>query len=108
MSQAADEVIVVATIVPKPEHRDEVRAAFTRAIARTHAEDQGCLLFALHESDAGFCMIEKWATAKDLEAHGSGPAIKELGPALRTGLAAAPNVQVFKAVPAGTETQGRV
>jgi quinol monooxygenase YgiN len=107
MSQA-DEVVVVATITPKPEHRDAVRAAFSRAIARTHAEDQGCLLFALHESEAGFCMIEKWATAKDLEVHGTGGAIAELGPVLREGLAARPDVKVFKAVPAGTEEQGRV
>jgi quinol monooxygenase YgiN len=104
----ADEVVVVATIIPKPEHRDEVRAAFTHAIGRVHGEDQGCLLYALHESEAGFCLIEKWATAKDLEVHGTGAALAELGPKLRDALARPADVQVFKAVLAGTEKQGRL
>jgi quinol monooxygenase YgiN len=107
MSQA-DEVVVVATIIPRPDRRDDVRAALSRAIGRTHAEDQGCLLYALHESETGFCMIEKWATAGDLEVHRTGAALTELGPVLRDALAGAPDVQVFKAVPAGTEKQGRL
>ena len=36
-------VVVVATIKPLPEHRDEVIAAFTETIAQVHAED-GCEL----------------------------------------------------------------
>jgi quinol monooxygenase YgiN len=103
-----DEVVVVATIVPKAERRDDVRAALTHAIGRTHAEDDGCLLYALHESDSGFCMIEKWATADALKAHSAGPALAELGPVLRDALTGAPEINVFKAVPAGTEQQGRL
>lgn len=103
-----DEVVVVATIIPKPEHRDDVRAALRHAIGRTHAEDEGCLLYALHESDTGFCMIEKWATASSLEVHGTGAAITELLEALRDALVEAPDIQVFKAVPAGTAEQGRL
>jgi quinol monooxygenase YgiN len=104
----ADEVVVVATIIPKPERRDDVRAALIHAIGRTHAEDEGCLLYALHESDGGFCMIEKWASADALTVHGSGPAITELGPTLSDALASAPDLQVYKAVAAGTEGQGRL
>lgn len=103
-----DEVVVVATIVPRPERRDDVRAALSHAVGRTHAEDHGCLLYALHESENGFCMIEKWATARDLEVHGTGSAITELGAALHDALVEAPDVRVFKAVPAGTEEQGRL
>jgi quinol monooxygenase YgiN len=103
-----DEVVVVATITPKPDHRDAVRAALSHAIGRTHAEDSGCLLYALHESETGFCMIEKWATAQDLEAHSSGAALAELGPVLQDALVSPPDVQVFKGVPAGTEEQGRL
>jgi quinol monooxygenase YgiN len=107
MSQA-DEVVVVATIIPLPEHRDVVRAALSHAIGRVHAEDTGCLLYALHESETGFCMLEKWATAGDLETHGAGAAITELNQALRDTLAGAPDVQVFTAIAAGTEKQGRL
>jgi quinol monooxygenase YgiN len=102
-----DEVVVVAAIIPKPERRDDVRAALTRAIERTHAED-GCLLYALHESDGGFCMIEKWATADALKVHGAGASIGELGSALGDSLTSAPDVQVFKAVPAGTVQRGQL
>ena len=104
----ADEVVMVATIIPKPERRDDVRAALIHAIGRTHAEDEGCLLYALHESEGGFCMIERWASADALKVHGTGPAITELGPTLSDGLASAPDLQVYKAVPAGTEGQGRL
>jgi quinol monooxygenase YgiN len=102
----ADEVVVVATIIPKPERRDDVRAALVHAIGRTHAEDEGCLLYALHESEGGFCMIEKWTSADALKAHGTGAAITELGGTLSDGLARAPELQVYTAVAAGTEEQG--
>jgi quinol monooxygenase YgiN len=104
----ADEVVVVATITPRPDRRDDVRAALRSAIGRTHAEDPGCLLYALHESETGFCMIEKWATARDLEVHSTGEALTELGPLLQDALVGPPDVQVFKGVPAGTKEQGRL
>jgi quinol monooxygenase YgiN len=107
MSQA-DEVVVVATIIPRPEHRDAVRVALIHAIGRTHAEDQGCLLYALHESEGSLCMVEKWETASDLERHGAGAAIAELGEGLRERLLDPIDVQIFKAVPAGTEEQGHL
>jgi len=40
-------IVVVATITPKPEHTDEVAAAFAGVIPQVHAED-GCELYALH------------------------------------------------------------
>ena len=40
-------VVVVATITPKPEYRDEVIAAMKKAVPLVHAED-GCELYALH------------------------------------------------------------
>jgi quinol monooxygenase YgiN len=84
-----------------------VRTALTRAVSRTHSE-AGCLLYALHESEQSFCMIERWATAHDLEVHGTGVAITELGETLRDRLTGPADVQVFKAVAAGTEQQGRL
>jgi quinol monooxygenase YgiN len=100
---------VVVTIIPLPEHRDVVREAPSHAIGRVHAEDTGgCLLYALHESDARFWMLEKWASAGDLETHGAGAAITELNQALSDTLAGPPDIQVFRAIPAGTEKQGRL
>jgi len=39
-------VVVVATAIPLPGHRDEVIAAFEAAIAKVHASEDGCLLYA--------------------------------------------------------------
>ena len=53
-------VVVVATIVPEPEHRDEVIAAFRHTITQVHGED-GCELYALHEAPDRLIVVEKWA-----------------------------------------------
>jgi len=101
-----DEVVVVATIVPQAEHRDDVRNAFTHAIERVHVEDEGCLLYALHENPDGFVMIEKWASSDALKAHSQSEAFQELTGAFGGWLAGAPVVTVLSAIPAGSEEQG--
>jgi quinol monooxygenase YgiN len=60
-------VVVVATIVPRPEYRDEVIATITETVARVHEED-GCELYALHQADDRLMMVEKWASADALRA----------------------------------------
>jgi len=37
-------VVVIATIRPLPEHRDEVIGALEKTIADVHAHDEGCVL----------------------------------------------------------------
>ncbi len=72
------DVVVVATIRPKPEHRAEVIAAMEKAIASVHAHDDGCLLYALHEGDDRLVMVEKWSSAEALAEHSHGAALAEL------------------------------
>ena len=52
-------VVVVATIHPRRNCRDQVIAALEKAVIRVHAEDSGCELYALHENDDQLVMIEK-------------------------------------------------
>jgi quinol monooxygenase YgiN len=99
-------VVVVATIRPLPEHRAEVIAAFEKAIVAVHADDAGCLLYALHEADDRLVMIEKWASQEALDAHSRGAALRALGPALAGKLEGGPDVQVLQPHPAGTPEQG--
>jgi quinol monooxygenase YgiN len=99
-------VVVVATIYPKPEHRDAVVAAFEKAIARVHAEDAGCELYALHDGDNRLVMVEKWDSPADLDAHSRSGALKDLNADLDGKLAAALDVQVMQPHPAGTPRQG--
>jgi quinol monooxygenase YgiN len=98
-------VIVVATITPLPEHRDEVIAAFEQTIPAVHAEP-GCELYSLNEKDDRLVMIEKWASAEALETHRTAQALAELAPKLAGKLAAGLDVQVLTARPAGTDAQG--
>jgi quinol monooxygenase YgiN len=99
-------IVVVATIHPLPEHRDEVIAVFEETIARVHAEDEGCELYALHEVDDRLVMIEKWTSADALAAHSRGPALTDAGPRLAGKVAGAPTVEVLQPHPSGTAALG--
>lgn len=99
-------VAVVATIYPLPEHRAEVIAIFEETIARVHAEDEGCELYALHEGRDRLVMIEKWTSAEVLKVHGTGAALAAAGPKLEGKLAAPTEVHVLQPHPAGTPELG--
>lgn len=99
-------VIVVATIRPRPEQRAEVIAVLEKAIQRAHAEDTGCLLYALHEAPDRLVMIEKWADQAALDAHSRGEALAELSAGLDGKLTADLEVVMLEPHPAGTAQQG--
>jgi len=100
-------VVVVATIVPLAEHRDEVLTAFTETIAQVHGED-GCELYALNEAPDRLIMIEKWASPEALRAHSKGAALTALNPKLAGKVARAPEVIVLQPVAAGETGKGVV
>jgi quinol monooxygenase YgiN len=99
-------VVVVATIRPLPERRAEVIAALETVIARVHAEDEGCLLYALNEGADQLVMIEKWSSAEALGKHGRGAALVELNKALDGLTEGETDVQVLQPHQAGTSSQG--
>lgn len=99
-------VIVVATVRPRPEQRAEVIAALEKAIEQTHAQDPGCLLYALHQAPDRLVMIEKWADEAALDAHSRGEAVAELNAGLDGKLTAALDVLRLAPHPAGTAQQG--
>jgi quinol monooxygenase YgiN len=100
-------VVVIATIVPLPQYRDDVLAAFRAAVPQVHAED-GCELYALHEAEDRLVMIERWTSAEALAAHGKGAALAVLRPAVEGKLAVANDVVRMQAVPAGDPAKGRL
>lgn len=101
-------LVIVATLFPKPEFRDDVIATLETVIGRVHTEDSGCELYSLHEGPDRLVMIEKWADPKDLQAHSVSPAFKSLTSALDGKMAAEMDVQVLQPHPAGTVGQGAV
>jgi quinol monooxygenase YgiN len=100
-------VVVVATITPRPEHHDEVVAAFTATIPQVHAED-GCELYALHQTSDRLIMIEKWASREALDTHRRGAALTALNPQLAGKVTGPSEVIVLDAVPAGEPAKGQL
>jgi quinol monooxygenase YgiN len=100
-------VVVVATITPVPEHRDEVIAAFSATIPQVHAED-GCELYALHQAEDRLVMIEKWASADALATHSRGAVLAALHPQLKGKTTGPSEVIVLHAVPAGEPAKGEL
>ncbi|MBO0907297.1 MULTISPECIES: putative quinol monooxygenase [Arthrobacter] len=101
-------LVVVATMVPKPEFRDDVIATLEDVIARVHAEDAGCEVYSLNEGPDRLVMIEKWASPEDLQAHSTSPAFQALTAALEGKMAQDMDVQILQPHPAGTPGQGQV
>ncbi|MEZ5856655.1 MAG: putative quinol monooxygenase [Hyphomicrobiaceae bacterium] len=78
---------VVAIITAKPGMRDKVLAEFRANMPAVHAE-KGCIEYGPATDADGFgamqtafgadtfVVIEKWATADDLKAHGAAPHMK--------------------------------
>ena len=100
-------VIVVATAIPVPEYRDEVIAAFEAAIEKTHASEDGVLLYALHEGQDGkLVMIEKYASDEAFAAHVKSEGLATFGAALRGKLTGPLDVQVLAPHPAGSASKG--
>jgi quinol monooxygenase YgiN len=100
-------VIVVATMIAKPESVDTVRDACTRAIEAVHQEP-GCELYSLHEADGTFVFVEQWADADALKTHGKAPAIGALFGAIGDHLAGAPDIKMLQRVVAGDPAKGQL
>jgi quinol monooxygenase YgiN len=101
-------VVVVATITPKPEYRDEVIAAMKETVPLVHEED-GCELYALHVDDEQLVMVERWTSLEALKKHGAAsPGLKVFGAAIDGKLAAPTVVLRLDAIPAGDEAKGQL
>ena len=100
-------VVVVATITPLPGEVDAVREAILAAVPAVHAEP-GCELYALHEADGEFVLVERWESADALRVHGRAEALTTLGGQLAGKVAGAPDVKRLTPVPAGDAAKGAV
>ena len=94
-------VVVTAVFRPAPDKREELVEALRSTIPGVHAE-QGCLLYAIHDAEDGtITMLEKWESAEDLDAHGSGEAVAALQAATRDLLAGPVEVTRMTPIPVG-------
>lgn len=98
-------VVVVAVITPQPGEEDAVREAILETVPRVHAEP-GCELYALHEGDGEFVMVERWASTEALATHSKAEALTSLGARLAGKVTGPPQVRQLEAVPAGDAQKG--
>jgi quinol monooxygenase YgiN len=73
------EVFIVAEMEFAPGREEEALAVLSELCERTHAEDDGCLLYAVHRvkgEDSRAFLVEKWRSRADLEAHAAKPHVK--------------------------------
>ncbi len=102
----SDAVVVTAYFRPRPETRDQVLAALRPTIEAVH-EEPGCLLYAIHDApDGSIVMIEKWASAAELDEHGSGEAVRSLNAVLPALLAEPVDVTRLTPLPVGSTARG--
>lgn len=99
-------VVVVAVLTPKPDRRDEVRAALIEAVEATHRE-RGCELYSLNENDEVFVFVERWSGREALDAHLGGPVLQKLGPLFEAALTRSV-VQILNPVEAGDPEKSSV
>jgi quinol monooxygenase YgiN len=100
-------VVVVATMVAKPESVDTVRDACTKAIEAVH-DEPGCELYALHESNGTFVFVEQWADADALKTHSTAPAVGALFATVGEHLDGAPDIKMLTPVVAGDPAKGQL
>jgi quinol monooxygenase YgiN len=98
-------VVVVATITPRADQVDAVRDALLAAVPKVHAEP-GCELYAVHEGDGQFVMVERWESPEALKVHGRAEALTTLGGQLADKLAAPPEMRRMAPLPAGDAVKG--
>lgn len=99
--------VVVAEIIPTPEHRGTVLDELRSAVEAVHLE-VGCQLYALHETSEGFVLIESWASDQALEQHDAGDVVRILGAALEGRLAQPLRIARLSPIPVGSSDKGMV
>jgi quinol monooxygenase YgiN len=99
-------VIIVATIVPKPEFREDVIAALAKAAESVYTE-AGCELYALHDAaDGPLVMIEKYTDQEAVKVHSKGVGVTGLIADIDGKLESPMGVQFLTPHPTGSSDKG--
>lgn len=99
--------VVVATITPLPQHREEVVLALRESVPVVHAEP-GCQVYALHEAGDSFVFIEQWESDDALNRHNAGDAVSTVVAKIADKLADAVSIVVAQPIPEGDPLKGQL
>jgi len=104
------EVIIIATVTPKPGAEAEVEEAFSALLAPSHAE-RGCELYALHrvaERPGQLVFIERWSSQADLDAHAASSHLAACGAACEDKLVGPVEIVYLEPVSGGDPAKTRL
>ena len=103
-------IVAIATLTPLPGKVEELVAAMTDLVEKVHANEEGCLLYALHRHPDGqrLVMVEKYTGPDAVKAHRASEHFKAAGAALAGLLAGPPEVLALEPVPLGDPAKGAV
>ncbi|MBV1706778.1 MAG: antibiotic biosynthesis monooxygenase [Hyphomicrobiales bacterium] len=96
-------ITLTATMVARPETRDELLAILLAMVAPSRA-DRGCLNYHLHvdaKDPCVFMFYENWANQDDLDAHGSMPHLKPIRARAHELLAKPVELKIYKMLSEG-------
>jgi quinol monooxygenase YgiN len=99
--------IVVARVYPKPARLQKVIDVYAGIVPLVHQEP-GCELFALHTDGETVFVVEKWATAADLQGHAGGRAYAQIRAGIGDLVEHAADVWVLDALPFGEAAKGTI
>lgn len=94
-------IAVIATLTIQAEKIAEFEAVFTELAAKVRANEPGCHAYQLCKSRTvpnTYKVLELYADAAALQAHGSSDYFKAAGPALGGVLAGAPEIEYLDGV----------
>ena len=75
-----DSVTIIATVIARPETREELQAILLSQVGPTRGED-GCVTYELHVDPADPCVFvfyETWRAQSDLDVHMTMPHLQPL------------------------------
>jgi len=73
-------LVVIATLPGKPDKREEITAALTKAAVASR-EEEGCLSYSFHvdlENVDNYVSVETWKDQESMDAHFTTPHVAEL------------------------------
>lgn len=103
------EITAIVEVELVPGREEEALEALRALIEATHANDEGCLLYAAHrvaDEPTKVVMVERWASPQSLEAHGQTDHVAAaMGHDAFTGQ---PKMTMIEGLGFGTDAQGRI
>ncbi|WP_158581505.1 putative quinol monooxygenase [Actinomadura spongiicola] len=104
------ELILVVSLVAKPETQKEAEEFLIDLLAPTHAEE-GCLLYSLHrevEDPTKIWFVERWSSRELLDIHLRSPHIQKALADVGKYFVEGPDIRVCEAIPGGEPAKGSI